>query len=246
MRHLINFRDFGGYAAHGGRKIRKGLLYRSGHLDGMRGGALRDFLSLGIKSIIDLRSPRETRKCRKIVERIRPVNLPIELEETFKKMVRPVLYLKNAQETVMNTVASIYANLVASQMQTIKKMFDFLSAHENYPILIHCRAGQDRTGFACAMIHLALGVDERAVIEEYLLSNRYSVPQVRKAAAFMKILSLGFMNTANFETAFTAHERYLQSMIDTIAKDFGGVERYLEKCGFGGEALKRLRGLLLE
>jgi protein-tyrosine phosphatase len=41
------------------------------------------------------------------------------------------------------------------------------------PLVIHCTAGKDRTGFACALILHALGVPEAAIAEDYLLTNRF-------------------------------------------------------------------------
>jgi protein-tyrosine phosphatase len=39
--------------------------------------------------------------------------------------------------------------------------------------VIHCTAGKDRTGFACALILHALGVSEDVISEDYLLTNRF-------------------------------------------------------------------------
>lgn len=40
-----------------------------------------------------------------------------------------------------------------------------------YPILIHCLSGKDRTGIVVAAILLILGIDKEVIIEEYLLSD---------------------------------------------------------------------------
>ena len=39
--------------------------------------------------------------------------------------------------------------------------------------MIHCTAGKDRTGFACALILHRLGVSDDVIAEDYLLTNRY-------------------------------------------------------------------------
>jgi protein-tyrosine phosphatase len=41
------------------------------------------------------------------------------------------------------------------------------------PLVIHCTAGKDRTGFACALILHTLGVPEDVISEDYLLTNRF-------------------------------------------------------------------------
>jgi protein-tyrosine phosphatase len=39
--------------------------------------------------------------------------------------------------------------------------------------VIHCTAGKDRTGFACALVLHALGVSDETIAEDYLLTNRF-------------------------------------------------------------------------
>ena len=41
------------------------------------------------------------------------------------------------------------------------------------PLVIHCTAGKDRTGFACALVLHALGVPAKVISEDYLLTNSY-------------------------------------------------------------------------
>jgi protein-tyrosine phosphatase len=41
------------------------------------------------------------------------------------------------------------------------------------PLVIHCTAGKDRTGFACALVLHALGVPDAVISEDYLLTNHF-------------------------------------------------------------------------
>ena len=47
----------------------------------------------------------------------------------------------------------------------------FKAMSKGHPVLIHCAAGKDRTGILAALVLLALGVEEEAVFEDYLLTN---------------------------------------------------------------------------
>ncbi|HUI91999.1 MAG TPA: tyrosine-protein phosphatase [Chitinivibrionales bacterium] len=246
MKAIPNFRDLGGLDTLNGRKMRKGLIFRSGNFDRMSEKDVRNFFPPGFRVIIDLRTSKESAKTRRAVAGAKEINLPMEVEHTYRTMVRPNLYKKGVQGLIVGAVSSIYAGWLLSQKQIIGTLFEILRTQDSYPVLIHCRAGQDRTGFMCALVHLALGADPAAIIRDYLLSNSYTMSRVRGIALFMKLVSLGFLCTANFVPAFTAHEQYLRSVFAAISNSFGGVERYLASCGISAGHLADFRDLVLE
>ena len=65
-------------------------------------------------------------------------------------------------------------NYVIKYDEEYRKFFQTILQQDNYPILYHCSAGKDRTGFASAMILSALGVDREQIIDEYLMTNYYA------------------------------------------------------------------------
>lgn len=50
------------------------------------------------------------------------------------------------------------------------------------PVLIHCLSGKDRTGIVISTILLLLGMDEKFIIEEYLLSDGEVKPELIQMA----------------------------------------------------------------
>ena len=54
-----NLRDLGGLTTTGGRRVRSGLLFRSGYLYDLAGPDRMAVDSLGLRTIIDLRRPTE-------------------------------------------------------------------------------------------------------------------------------------------------------------------------------------------
>jgi len=54
-----NFRDLGGYAASDGRRIKWGVVYRSGELSQLSDDDVSKLGDLGIRTVVDLRSPEE-------------------------------------------------------------------------------------------------------------------------------------------------------------------------------------------
>ena len=51
-----------------------------------------------------------------------------------------------------------------------KIIFQTLANKDNYPIVLHCSVGRDRTGTAIALMNALLGVEEQTIINEYMLS----------------------------------------------------------------------------
>ena len=46
-----------------------------------------------------------------------------------------------------------------------------LADRNNWPVVVHCTAGKDRTGFSVAALLWTLGISEHDVIADYLRSN---------------------------------------------------------------------------
>lgn len=118
---------------------------------------------------------------------------------------------------------------------------------ENLPLVNHCTAGKDRTGFGSALLLLLLGVSEETVMQDYLLSNGFREKLNQK---MMEFLGAKLQNEESKEilgAMFEARADYLQAAIDEIARKFGSVEIYAEKgLGFSKEQLENMKTLLLE
>src|SRR5512135_2386961 len=97
MKTITNFRDCGGYATADGWRMRTGRLYRSGTLDDARGADLRAVQTLGLKTIVDLRAPREKKKEPPTIAGARRIDLPIELENKARDRVQPLMVKRGAE-----------------------------------------------------------------------------------------------------------------------------------------------------
>lgn len=52
----------------------------------------------------------------------------------------------------------------------VQRAFDTL-AHVQWPLLLHCTAGKDRTGVLVAILLKNIGIPDQAIVTEYLLSD---------------------------------------------------------------------------
>ena len=106
------------------------------------------------------------------------------------------------------------------------------------PLVFHCTAGKDRTGFAAAMILLALGVPRDVVMQDYLLTNtHYRMPDASGSELPREAL----------QVLWRVQEEFLNASLKAVDADFGGVQHYLvNKLGVGPREQARLAELYLQ
>ncbi len=229
-----------------GRRLRKGRLFRSGDPSHAHGAALRQLESLGLRTIIDLRSGRERRHGELALPGARTVALPIAIEELTRERLRPVLHQRHAEAAVIAVMSSVYHDMVDLALGQIGALLRLLLDPNTYPALIHCKAGKDRTGFACAIVQLIVGIAPEAIVEDYLRSSDFTLPAARKTLFWSRLLSFGLLPTRNLETVFAAQPHYLLAALERISRVYGGVDAYLEQAGFPQGGFAQLQVQLLE
>jgi protein-tyrosine phosphatase len=248
-----NFRDVGGIPTGDGRRVRSGVLFRSGHLAGATADDAAFLSSLGLHTVFDFRNSADIRLDGRDVELagVRNVNIPLtdpaEGAEFWKMVRRGDLdELASALadgRAAARMVESYRKNVLERTAEHGRVVREVAEGH--VPVLLHCAAGKDRAGVAMAVILLALGVERAAVEEDYLKSNdphkRYQVkPGPGAGSREPEVLAL-------LSPLFEARIEYLTEAFDTIDATWGGVDRYLrEGLGLSDEALERLRDRLLE
>ena len=246
MKTVNNFRDCGGYATADGLRMHTGRLYRSGTLDGARGADLHALQTLGLKTIVDLRAPREKKKELPHIDGARRIDVPIELENRAREKIQPLMTKRGAAGEVVEVLKQMYRDLADEAWPQAGQLFQILQSAEAYPVLIHCRAGKDRTGFMCALVQQAVGVERAAIFQDYLETNNHFGLVTPRVERMMKIFSLGRLQIENVRASLSAREEYLQAALDQIEQHHGGLAAYLDQCGITSIEIETLRGLLLE
>ncbi|MEJ7926397.1 tyrosine-protein phosphatase [Sphingobium sp. AN641] len=161
-----NFRDIGGYRGAGGKTVRWGKIYRSGALPVLTNQDYRLLGGLGIDTIVDLRANEE--------REVAPDQLDDRTGALFISNDYSIVPLM--KQFAGGDVDAMYAGLEIILRPQLRSLFKRLLAGEG-ATLVHCSAGQDRTGIAVSLILSALGVDRRTIIEDYHLSTSSRRPQ---------------------------------------------------------------------
>ncbi len=108
-----------------------------------------------------------------------------------------------------------------------KKAFRLFLNEDNYPLLFHCIAGQDRTGSLAFILNALLGVDEEELYKDWEVTGFWN-----KSSKFNH--KLRFQHLVNGFDSFPG---------DTI---HARVENYVLSLGFTAEDIAKFRNLMLE
>jgi len=166
-----NFRDLGGYAAGNGRRLRWRQLFRSNHLGHLTEDDIKVVRGLGVRSAFDFRGVQERVAAACVVDEIAVHSLPIE--PTVVALLRAKLQARALSSAdALEIMRDSYRGYVRTNTHSFRELFSHL-LEDKAPLVIHCTAGKDRTGFACALILHALGVPDQVISEDYLLTNRF-------------------------------------------------------------------------
>ena len=130
-----------------------------------------------------------------------------------------------------------YRNYVRLNTHSFRALFAHLLA-DRAPLVIHCTAGKDRTGFACALVLHALGVAEDVIGEDYLLTNRF----------YRRDPSSGTDLPEDVRQAIGSVEAsFLAAGFEAVQADYGDLENYIrEGLGLGPEERTELKARYLQ
>jgi len=240
---IQNFRDLGGYPSYPNHKtVRWGKIYRSGEINRLRKGSLKEMKNLGIRTIIDLRMPEEKiTKSATLEKNFSVVSIPIATGN-MQEIVAGVQDRSIRSDTVYRIVERMNRELITRYTPEFRKIFDLLLNEDNYPVVIHCTTGKGRTGVVSALILAALDVNEDNIMEDYRLSNDYfNIPQASGFAYNLPVRSQEAITTL-----FSAREDFLNAAKEEAERQYGDIPTYLhEGIGLSKQELKHLRSILL-
>ena len=247
MENTVNFRDLGGIPTTDGKHTKWGMLYRSGDLPEITDNDMDYIQELGIKTILDLRSQGEIdEKPDMYPQETQWVHLPIgnmENQDT-KEMLKK---LKEADPETFDgdKMMKEFSIQFVNNPDNFKKLFQYILNTKDVPLLFHCTAGKDRTGFSSAFILYALGVDEETILNEYALSNffryEYNESMTQKATTFYGI------DQRILRALMGVKKSYLETGFNEIRAKYGSVDNYLSKeLGVDSLAKVKLRHIYLQ
>lgn len=248
--------------------LRPGRLFRSSELSRLDDRGREELLRIGVSDVADLRSPREvTRRGPGLV----PDGVDVHLlpfpdlagdqspdsysphEDAFRKMMAEKPDADSAADVAAQYMLKEYRRFptLGGSRRAVQRVVSLLAAGR--PVLAHCFAGKDRTGFVVAVVLQAAGVERDAVLADYLRSNT-AVPILRDRIMDMIRLRpeseitpevLTFTEARLSDEVLGVRADYLEAAHESIEQNFGSLDGFLHACGVLDADREGLRAALL-
>jgi protein-tyrosine phosphatase len=248
-----NFRAVKPYAASG-RRLRPDTIFRSGELSRVTPADLRNVATLGIRLVCDLRSSAE--------QSAFPTSWPpgpapaprwLDLPDRDDSEAGPgavfsLILSHHGDAGAAKAMEQMYRRKPRAFAETLRIIFQTVLAGGALPLLIHCHAGKDRTGFVTAMLLAALGIGKPDIIDDYITTAMF-FPAREESIAIVDWARRAFgrkVDPAQASPLAEARASYIESAFAEIDTNWDGVDSYLrEACSLTPEARASLQNLLL-
>jgi protein-tyrosine phosphatase len=212
-----NFRDLGGYHARDGRIVRWRQIFRSNHLGHLTDEDVAVMRTLGVRSAFDFRGAEERTAALCNVADIIVHSLPVE--PTVVAALRAIAAAGTPLTTdhAVDVMRDSYRSYVQRNTPRYRTLFAHL-LEDRAPLVIHCTAGKDRTGFACALILHTLGVADDVISEDYLLTNNFYRRDPNHSTDLPDEIR---------QVLGSVQASFLAAAFEAIDADYGDLETYL-------------------
>jgi protein-tyrosine phosphatase len=232
-----NFRDLGGYPTSDGRMVSWRQIFRSNHLGHLTEADIEVLRPLRLKSAFDFRGAEERVAAICGLAEIAVHSLPIEPTVVAALRARRAEGVALSSADALDVMQDSYRNYVRYNTPSFRALFAHL-LEDRAPLVIHCTAGKDRTGFACALILHALGVPDEVIAEDYLLTNRF----YRRDPG-----ASGDLPDDVRQVLGSVEASFLAAAFEAIGADYGDLESYFsDGLGLGAGERAALQARYLE
>ncbi len=234
-----NWRDLGGLPTTDGLRTRPGRLFRSDTLQEMgEDDARRLADEIGLRTVVDLRLSgevaREGRGALEFEETVRHLGVPlISVDLSVPGTAVPLI---TAEMHIPHYVG--FLDVSAEKFRIIAEAL----AEGGLPAVVHCAAGKDRTGVVIAVLLDAVGVERRAIIDDYV-RTRETYPQVH---ARLETLD-SYREYINMQPpeVMDARPETIGGFLDGLAEKYGSGADFLRSIGVSDETIAALRAGLV-
>lgn len=232
--NLLNARDLGGLGLVSGGQTAWRQVVRADNLNKLAPAGVTALVAYGVRTVIDLRDPRELAKFPNPLATAPPegvvfINVPLISDAVWEAMKDPA----RMAEGYVLTARLSHANLA--------RAIAAVSDASPGGVVIHCHAGKERTGIVAALLLSLAGVSDTAVAEDWTSSDAYLQPLYEEWLGDEKDPAI----RAKRSEGFVTHAEHIMDVLAHIRRTHGSVEQYLRTGGLTADQLDRARRRLV-
>jgi protein-tyrosine phosphatase len=255
-----NTRDFGGIVTTDGRRLREGVLLRAGALGRLTDGDVAKLAERKLARVVDLRDASE-------IDAAPPDRLPTDPAPLVRHIPvfdpqHPVFTYVSAvlmgHDVAPVTPAAPVDGSPGAMLEMYRWIVTDAGARAGFgaavravaeaggePLLFHCSAGKDRTGWLSTILLSILRVDRDTVVADYLATNDYS--RATHVAIMNAMRAKGLVaHPEVLLPLFQARLEYLAAAYGEVERLYGDMERYVrDGLGVDDDMADTLRDVLL-
>lgn len=245
VRHIplqgaVNVRDVGGHRTYDGERVRHGQVFRADALTKLTDADVATLSGLRLKKVIDFRVPAEVQYDGpdRLPAGLAPTSRPISDNGLFATLmtvigsrdpVRQEEMLGNGKaDAFMRDVYRSFVTDGPNRAQFAATLRDIALGGKASPLLYHCTAGKDRTGWTSYLLLRAVGVPERTAVGDFLASNTYRAAYDAKVREGLR--QSGLMQNPDLLIPLQeVRTGYLEAALAEAEEKYGSFGGYLRK-----------------
>lgn len=233
LQGAYNFRDLGGLPLRDGRRVRAGRLFRSDTLQALTPQDVARLLDdLAVRTIIDLRLAKEVQEEGRGLlgasGRVVFIDSPFEMAATEGVPPDQVLEL-------------LYERCLASR--SLPLAVESIAEHADRPTLFHCAAGKDRTGVVAATVLGLVGVDEDAIVADYMRSRDAMPRMIERFRTWSRYREHMAVTPPE---VYAVEERPIRRLLEVLRVQYGGVQEWASQQGIPASTIVKLTHHLVD
>ncbi|MCH9719159.1 MAG: tyrosine-protein phosphatase [Actinomycetia bacterium] len=234
LQQLPNARDLGGHRGASGQQVKSSWVLRSAAPTTAEHSAAISQLAIG--TVVDFRTNAErTGQPLTVPANVKTVHLDILADEpddapaslgrlaAGSPPADPDSITPDLTRGIMLDAYRTFA-LRPGARQRYSQLLASLVTPSTGPMLLHCTAGKDRTGWATALILLSLGVDRDDVMADYLASAHEVAVLLEPIRR--KVAEQGG-NVDAVDMVLSVREEYLDTALTAMTEEYGSLSQYL-------------------
>lgn len=228
-----NFRDLGGYRTADGRRVKWGTLFRSGTFAETSRADAQVLANMGLSALIDFRSTAEKDE------------EPNQLPNPAPFDIIEIPTLDGGDNSVADEIMAriedgdfddfnpdsfmIQANrqFVDEFTPQFSEFIQVLLQAQGKPVVWHCSAGKDRTGYAAAIILRILGVPMETIYTDYMLSKEPALAARQRELTLLRLLK-GDVTADKLTVLLGVEREWLEAAFERIDSRWGSFDNYIK------------------